>query len=82
MTAPTLAAEYQVRGTCLDSEGDEQMASDPCEGIADAHLLLAQLIAYQARWDLPDDAAIWWRPGRGHEWERWVRLAETAGAAR
>ena len=83
---PVLVAEYQVRGTCLDSLGDEPMASDPCDGIVDAHLVLEQLQAHQDRWDLPDDAAIWWRPGKGHAWRLWdvsaeaARLAEPASA--
>jgi hypothetical protein len=79
---PALVAEYQVRGTCLDSEGDEQMAFEPVDGIAEAHLQRAEILTYQDRWDLPGDAAIWWRPGKGHEWRLWDNTAASRLAAR
>lgn len=79
--APVLVAEFQVRGTCLDSEGDEQMATEPVDGIAEAHMQCAQILDYQERWGLPEDAEIWWRRGPGHAWERWAPVAEQAGAS-
>lgn len=78
---PVLVAEYQVRGTCLDSEGDEQRATEPVDGIHEAHLLCSQFLEYQERWELPENAAIWWRPGAGRPWQRWAPIAEQAGAA-
>ncbi|RSN12862.1 hypothetical protein DMB42_11840 [Nonomuraea sp. WAC 01424] len=85
MPAPTLTrnlvAEYQVRGTCLDSEGDEQRATEPVDGIAEAHMQCALILEYQERWRLPEDAEIWWRPGAGHAWRKWAAIAEQAVTA-
>lgn len=80
-TPSFVVAEFQVRYTCLDSEGDEQAGSEPLDGIAEAHLLCARVLEYQEQHGLPEDAEIWWRPGVGTAWQRWARLAEKAGAA-
>jgi hypothetical protein len=79
-TPSFVVAEFQVRYTCLDPEGDEQAGSDALDGIAEAHLLCARILEYQEQNDLPEDASIWWRPGQGHAWQPWARLAEKAGA--
>ncbi|MFI7114028.1 hypothetical protein ACIBK9_47460 [Nonomuraea sp. NPDC050227] len=79
--APVLVAEFQVRGTCLDSEGDEQMATEPVDGIAEAHMQCARILEYQEANGLPEDATVWWRPGVGHAWQKWAPLAEQAGAS-
>lgn len=70
VTAGRALTQFQVRYTCLDSEGDQQMGSDPMEGVADAHLECARILEYQERWDLPTDASIWWRVGAG-PWQAW-----------
>ena len=67
---PTGVARYQVRYTCLDSEGDEQAGSDPLDGIAEADLECARILAYQESRGLPEDARIWWRVGAG-PWQPW-----------
>ncbi|MEU7831300.1 hypothetical protein [Nonomuraea sp. NPDC049129] len=63
-------ARYQVRYTCLDSEGDQQFGTDPVEGIAEAHLECARILEYQESRGLPEDASIWWRVG-ARPWQRW-----------
>jgi hypothetical protein len=67
---PTGVAQYQVRYTCLDSEGDEQAGSDPLDGIAEADLECARILAYQESRGLPEDASIWCRVGAG-SWQPW-----------
>lgn len=80
-TTRGLAAEYQVRYTCLDSYGDEQAGSDRLDGIWEAHLECARILEYQEQRGLPEDAEIWWRAGVGAVWARWAGLAEQAATS-
>ncbi|MGI5274668.1 hypothetical protein ACQEUU_36925 [Nonomuraea sp. CA-218870] len=63
--------EYRVRYTCRDEGGDQQRTEDWADGIHDAHLMLAERLAYQERWDLPEDAHIVFRIGGQGPWLRW-----------
>jgi hypothetical protein len=71
VSAPPMVAEFRVRFTCLDQDGDEQRTEEICEGAQDAHQRCEELLTYQERFELPLDAAVWWRPGAGEAWRRW-----------
>lgn len=63
--------EYRVRYTCLDGDGDQQLGEDIAEHIHDAHMLCAQVLDYQERFELPEDAHIVFRIDGQGPWLRW-----------
>ncbi|MFI6594899.1 hypothetical protein ACIBHX_01555 [Nonomuraea sp. NPDC050536] len=63
-------AEFRVTYTCLDSEGDQALGVERCDGIAEAHLECSRTLAYQESQGLPADAHIVWRVGGG-PWQAW-----------
>ena len=67
---PPVVAEFKVKYTCLDDDGDQQMGEDPCTSGPEAADLCAGILEYQERYGLPVDAHIVFRI-YGGPWHRW-----------
>lgn len=62
--------EYKVVYTCRDSEGDQVCGEDRFDHIAEAAMECDQILTYQGRFELPEDARVWWRLNDG-AWQAW-----------